>query len=191
MTTWQQEPIDSVQVPPVMGLSPELAFNAVAQAGLAPMFRTQPIEGVLPGVPSQWGQVPAAMTGQPVAGPPALVNTQTPMPGAWVPRGSVVYMEWAEAGVVHEEKRSSVGWIVAALLATLIVVGGLVWFFAADDEPIPQPSRTPTATETVTKTPQPRPTQTVTATQTATATATATETATATATTTATPAPSE
>ena len=154
-------------------------------------WQQEPIDGVLPGVPSQWGQVPASMTGQPVATPPALVNSQNPMPGAWVPRGSVVYMEWAEAGVVHEEKRSSVGWIVAALLATLIVVGGLVWFFAADDEPIPQPSRTPTATETVTKTPQPRPTQTVTATQTATATATATETATATATTTATPAPSE
>jgi hypothetical protein len=186
MTTWPQQPIDSVQVPQVIGLSPEVAFNLIGQAGLAPLFQSAM------GVPSQWGQVPVSFTGQP--GPPAHIVAQNPLPGTWVPRGSVVYMDWVEtAGEVAQGKKSPVGWVVAAILAALLLFGGLAWFLSQGGDANPDPSRTPTATETVTKTPPPRPTRTVTATatetatETATATATATETATETAT--ATPSP--
>lgn len=196
MTTWQQQPIDSVQVPQAVGLSPEVAFNVVGQAGLAPMFQAQAAPGQpAPGVASQWGQVPASFTGAPPAPgqPAAHVTGQSPLPGTWVPRGSVVYLEWAEVAPVAPEKSSSAGWIAAAILAALLVVAGLVWFLAAGDDANPEPSRSPSATETVTKTPSPRPTRTVTetatATQTSTATSTATATATETSTVTATPTP--
>ncbi len=190
MTTWQQQPVDSVQVPQAIGLSPEVAFNVIGQAGLAPMFQAQPVEGELPGVASQWGQVPASFTGTPVAGQAAHVIAQNPMPGAWVPRGAVVYMEWAQTQTAPP-KKSSAGWIVATILGVLVIAIVAVFFLAGSDDPQPEPSRspavTPTATETVTKAPSPRPTRTVTetatetATQTATATATETQTATATA----------
>lgn len=192
MTTWPQQPIDSVQVPQAVGLSPEVAFNIVGQAGLAPSFQAQAAPGEpMPGVPSQWGQVPATFTGQPpVPGQPAThVTAQSPMPGTWVPRGSVVYLEWAEIAPVVE-KRSAAGWIVAAVLAALVVLAGLLWFLTSGGEPEPDPSKTPTATETVTKSPSPRPTQTVTETATATETSTATATATATETSTVTSSPS-
>lgn len=183
MTTWPQQPIDSVQVPQVIGLSPEVAFNLIGQAGLAPMFQSAM------GVPSQWGQVPVSFTGQP--GPPAQVIASNPMPGTWVPRGSVVYMDWTEVAVAApEEKKSPVGWIVAVILAALLVFAGLVWFLNQGGDANPEPSRTPTATETVTKKPQPAPTETVTATATATQTATATATATETSTETVTATPS-
>ncbi len=179
--------MDSAQVPQVIGLSPEAAFNVVGQAGLAPMFSVQPVAGQMPGVPSQWGQVPASFTGQPpVPGQAgAHVVGQNPMPGTWVPRGSVVYIEWAEVEPV-DEGGSNTGWIVAAVLAGLLVVAGLVWFLTAGGDANPEPSKTPkvtttaTATATVTSEPSPRPTRTVTETATATATQTATETATAT-----------
>lgn len=191
MTTWQQQPIDSVQVPQVIGLSPEVAFNLIGQAGLAPLFQAQPVQGQLPGVQSQWGQVPASFTGQAVAGgqPPAHVVGQNPLPGAWVPRGSVVYIEWAETPVVVEKQKSATGWVVAGILGVLVLAGVLLWSLNSGGGSEPEPSRTPTATETVTKTPPPRPTQTVTATATATETATATATATETATETATAEP--
>ena len=192
MTTWPQQPIDSVQVPQAVGLSPEVAFNIVGQAGLAPNFQAQAAPGQpVPGVPSQWGQVPATFTGQPPApGQPAThVTGQSPMPGTWVPRGSVVYLEWAEIEPVVE-KRSSAGWIVAAVLAALVVLAGLVWLLTGDGDAQPEPSKTPTATETVTESPSPRPTKTVTETATATQTSTSTATATATETSTVTSTPS-
>jgi hypothetical protein len=194
MTTWPQQPIDSVQVPQAIGLSPEVAFNIVGQAGLAPMFQAQAAPGQpVPGVPSQWGQVPASFAGQPpVPGQPAAhVVGQSPLPGTWVPRGSVVYLEWQEVGAAPVEKSSNAGWIVAGILAALVVLAGLVWFLTAGGNAEPDPSRSPTATETVTQTPSPRPTRTVTetATSTETSTATATATATQTSTVTATPTP--
>lgn len=111
------------------------------------------------------------------------------MPGTWVPRGSVVYLEWAEIEPVVE-KRSSAGWIVAAVLAALVVLAGLVWFLTSGGDAQPEPSKTPTATETVTESPSPRPTKTVTETATATQTSTSTATATATETSTVTSTPS-
>lgn len=197
MTTWQQQPIDSVQVPQVVGLSPEAAFNVVGQASLAPMFSAQPVAGQNPGVPSQWGQVPASFAGQaPVPGQAAThVIAQNPMPGAWVPRGSVVYIEWADMEPVAASGGSKTGWIVAAVLAALLIGAGLAWFLTAGGDANPEPSRTPTATATATATvttaPSPRPTRTVTATATATKTATATATATATKTPTAEPTPTD
>ncbi|MFN8185247.1 MAG: hypothetical protein U0R23_12575 [Candidatus Nanopelagicales bacterium] len=188
MTTMPQQPIDSVQVPQTVGLSPEVAFNLVGQAGLAPMFQARQIPGQpLPGVATQWGQTPASFAGQaPVPGAPATqVVAQSPMAGSWVPRGSVLYMEWAEVET-EPEKGSPVGWIIAGVLAALLVLGGLIWFLANGGESGPEPSGSPTTTETVTESPSPRPTKTVTETATATATATATQTATATATATAT-----
>lgn len=181
-----QQPIDSVQVPQAVGLSPEVAFNLVGQAGLAPMFQAQAVPGgAVPGVPSQWGQVPPSFTGQaPAPGQPAAhVVAQNPLPGTWVPRGSVVYLEWAEVVpmVAPEQKRgSSAGWIVAGILAALLVLAGAVWFLASGGDADPDPSRSPSATATVTETPSPRPTRTVTETATATQTATSTSTATAT-----------
>jgi len=188
MTTMPQQPIDSVQVPQAVGLSPEVAFNIVGQAGLAPMFQARQVPGQpLPGVATQWGQTPASFAGQaPVPGAPATqVIAQNPMAGAWVPRGSVVYMEWAEVEVAPE-KGSPVGWIIAGVLAVLLVLGGLIWFLVNGGDSGPEPSGSPTATETVTQSPSPRPTQTVTETATATATETSTQTATSTATATAT-----
>jgi hypothetical protein len=188
MTTMPQQPIDSVQVPQAVGLSPEVAFNLVGQAGLAPTFQAQAAPGApVPGVPSQWGQVPASFTGQaPVPGQPAAhVVAQNPLPGTWVPRGSIVYLEWAEVVPVvapEEKEASSAGWIVAGILAALLVLAGLVWFLASGGDPDPEPSRSPSATATVTETPSPRPTRTVTETATSTQTATSTSTATATAT---------
>lgn len=186
MTTMPQQPIDSVQVPQTVGLSPEVAFNIVGQSGLAPMFQAQQVQGrPLPGVPTQWGQAPATFVGQaPAPGQPAAqITAQSPMGGAWIPRGSVVYMEWAEV-LPPQKKGSPVGWIVAGVVAALVVLGGLGWLLTRDGgaEPGPSPSPTSTATETVTSTPSPAPTQTVTQTPTVTATATATRTATATAT---------
>jgi hypothetical protein len=192
MTTMPQQPIDSVQVPQAVGLSPEVAFNLVGQAGLAPMFQAQAVPGgAVPGVPSQWGQVPASFTGQaPAPGQPAAhVVAQNPLPGTWVPRGSVVYLEWAEVAPVAEEKSSSAGWIVAGILAALVVLAGVIWLLTGDGDADPEPSRTPTATATVTETPSPRPTRTVTETATATQTSTSTATATATETSTVTATP--
>jgi hypothetical protein len=185
MTTMPQQPIDSVQVPQAVGLSPEAAFNLVGQAGLAPMFQAQAAPGgAVPGVPSQWGQVPASFTGQtPAPGQPAShVIGQNPLPGTWVPRGSVVYLEWAEVAPAPEQKSSSAGWIVAGILAALAVLAGVIWFVASGDGANPEPSDSPSATATVTETPSPRPTRTVTETATATATQTSTATSTATAT---------
>ncbi len=193
MTTMPQNPVDSVQVPQTVGLSPEVAFNLVGQSGLAPMFQAQQVAGQpLPGVATQWGQTPASFAGQaPVPGQPATqVIAQSPMAGAWVPRGSVVYMEWA-AVAPPAKKSSPVGWIIAGILALLLIVAAAVWFLnnSGGSEPEPSKSPKPTTTETVTQTPGPRPTQTVTATATATQTATATATETATATPSETPTP--
>ena len=193
MTTMPQNPVDSVQVPQTVGLSPEVAFNLVGQSGLAPMFQAQQVAGQpLPGVATQWGQTPASFAGQaPVPGQPATqVIAQSPMAGAWVPRGSVVYMEWAP--VAPPAKQSSpVGWIIAGILALLLIAAAAVWFLnnSGGSEPEPSKSPKPTTTETVTQTPSPRPTRTVTATATATQTATATATETATATPSETPTP--
>lgn len=188
MTTWPQQPIDSVQVPQAVGLSPEVAFNLVGQAGLAPMFQAQAVPGQpLPGVPSQWGQVPASFTGQAQGQAASHVTAQSPLPGTWVPRGSVVYLEWAEVAPVVEEKSSATGWIVAGVLGALVLLAGLVWFLTSGGDANPEPSKTPTATATVTESPSPRPTKTVTSTATATETATATATATETSTVTSSP----
>ncbi len=194
MTTWQQNPVDAVQVPQTVGLSPEVAFNLVGQAGLAPMFQVQQVQGqALPGVATQWGQAPPSFAGQaPTPGQPAAqIIAQNPVAGAWVPRGSVVYMEWVQVAPATK-KSSPVGWIVAAVVA-LAVLGGLAFFLLNGGSSDPEPSKSPTATETVTESASPRPTRTVTATatatSTATATATATETSTETSTVTASPTP--
>lgn len=186
MSTMPQQPIDSVQVPQTVGLSPEMAFSLVGQSGLAPMFQAQQVAGQpLPGVPTQWGQAPASFAGQvPAPGTPAThVTAQSPMAGSWVPRGSVVYMEWAQVAP-PPKKSSPVGWIVVGGLVAVLLLVGLFWLLTSGDggEPKPSESPSPTATATVTQSPTPRPTATVTATQTATATATRTATATATAT---------
>lgn len=186
MTTLPQNPIDSVQVPQAVGLSPEVAFNLVGQNGLAPMFQARQLPGQpLPGVPTQWGQTPASFAGQPpVAGQPAAqVLAQSPMAGTWVPRGSVVYLEWSEV-TPAEKPGSPVGWIIAGVLALLLIAAGVVWFLnsSGDADPDASKSPKPTATQTVTESPAPRPTRTVTETATATQTATATSTATETAT---------
>lgn len=188
MTTMPQQPIDSVQVPQAVGLSPEVAFSVVGQAGLAPMFQARTVAGApAPGVTSQWGQVPGTLSGQPVAQgqPAARVVAQNPVPGTWVPRGSVVYLEWSQVAPAREETAGA-GWIVAAILAALLVLGGLVWFLASGGDAEPEPSKSPRSIQTVTETPTPGPTQTATVTATATATATATKTKEATETATAT-----
>ncbi|HQR80167.1 MAG TPA: hypothetical protein PLT68_08110 [Actinomycetota bacterium] len=183
MTTLPQQPIDSVQVPQTVGLSPEMAFSLVGQSGLAPMFQVQQVAGQpLPGVATQWGQTPESFAGQPPppGAPATRVTAQSPMAGSWVPRGSVVYMEWAQAAP-PPKKSSPVGWIVVGVLVALLVLAGLVWLLTSGgggDKPKPSESPSPTATETVTRSASPRPTQTVTATATATATTTATATAT-------------
>ncbi|MBK6763921.1 MAG: hypothetical protein IPG68_11935 [Micrococcales bacterium] len=184
MTTMPQQPIDSVQVPQAVGLSPEVAFNLVGQAGLAPMFQARQVPGQpLPGVATQWGQAPASSAGRArlPGAPAAQVIAQNPMAGSWVPRGSVVYMEWSEVESAPE-KGSPVGWIIAGVLAALLVLGGLIWFLVNGGDSGPEPSGSPTATQTVTESPSPRPTRTVTETATATATETSTQTATSTAT---------
>jgi hypothetical protein len=193
-STWPQNPVDSVQVPQTVGLSPEVAFNVVGQSGLAPMFQVQAVaDQPLPGVATQWGQTPASFAGQqPVPGQPAArIVAQNPLPGAWVPRGSVLYMEWVE-GTPPPKKSSPVGWIIAGILGLLVILAALVFFLTSgeggnDTDPSESPS--PTSTETVTRS-ETR-TATATATATETATATATETATATATETATPTPTQ
>ncbi|HRY09238.1 MAG: hypothetical protein H6526_03295 [Actinobacteria bacterium] len=184
MTTMPQQPIESVQVPQTVGLSPEVAFNLVGQAGLAPMFQAQQVAGrPLPGIATQWGQAPASFAGQaPLPGQPATqVIAQSPVAGSWVPRGSVVYMEWAEVAAAPP-KKSPVGWIIAAVVLGLLALAGLFWWLTSGGEPEPDTSKSPTPTETVTESASPRPTRTVTETATATATATQTATATATAT---------
>jgi hypothetical protein len=184
MTTMPQQPVESVQVPQTVGLSPEVAFNIVGQAGLAPMFQAQQVAGrPLPGIATQWGQAPASFAGQaPLPGQAATqVIAQSPVAGSWVPRGSVVYMEWAEVAPV-EKKGSAAGWIIAAVVLGLLVLAGLFWWLSSGGDPEPDTSKSPSATQTVTESPSPRPTRTVTETATATATATATQTATATAT---------
>ena len=184
MTTMPQQPIESVQVPQTVGLSPEVAFNLVGQAGLAPMFQAQQVAGrPLPGIATQWGQAPASFAGQaPLPGQPATqVIAQSPVAGSWVPRGSVVYMEWAEVATAPP-KKSPVGWIIAAVVLGLLALAGLFWWLTSGGEPEPDTSKSPTPTETVTESASPRPTRTVTETATATATATQTATATATAT---------
>lgn len=189
MTTWQQPPVDNVQVPQTVGLSPEVAFNLVGQSGLAPMFQAQPAPGQpLPGVPTQWGQAPASFAGMApgTQHPPAQIIAQSPIAGTWVPRGSVVYMEWAEAGP-PPKKGSPVGWIVVSLLGLLVLAGLLYALVGGSGDSKPEPSKTPNPTKTVTQTPSPQPTQTITETATATATATSTSTETATATVTASP----
>lgn len=184
MTTMPQQPVESVQVPQTVGLSPEVAFNLVGQAGLAPMFQAQQVAGrPLPGIATQWGQAPSSFAGQaPLPGQPATqVIAQSPVAGSWVPRGSVVYMEWAEVAAAPP-KKSPVGWIIAAVILGLLVLAGLFWWLTSGGEPDPDTSESPTPTETVTESASPRPTRTVTETATATATATQTATATATAT---------
>lgn len=184
MSTWPQQPLDSVQVPQTVGLSPEVSFNLVGQAGLAPMFQAQALPGgTLPGVPTQWGQAPASFAGQPpVAGQPAAqIVAQSLLAGSWVPRGSVMYMEWTETAPAAK-KSSSAGWIVALVLALLVLGAAAAWFFTSGGDSDPEPSKSPSATQTVTETPSPRPTRTVTETATATSTQTQTSTATATST---------
>lgn len=188
MTTWPQQPVDNVQVPQTVGLSPEVAFNLVGQSGLAPMFQAQPVPGEpLPGVPTQWGQAPASFAGMAPSAqqPPAQIIAQSPIAGTWVPRGSVVYMEWAEAGP-PPKKSSPVGWIILALLG-LLILGGLIFALTSGGDSTPEPSKSPNPTKTVTQTPSPQPTETITETATATATQTSTSTETATATVTASP----
>lgn len=192
MTTMPQNPVDSVQVPQTVGLSPEVAFSIVGQAGLAPMFQVRQVQGQPPpGVATQWGQAPASFAGQPSGqgASTAQIVAQSPVAGTWVPRGSVVYMEWAEAGA-PEKGGAPVGWIIASALMALFVAFIVVWLVNRDSGPEPaDTSGSPTATETqtatatVTEEAQPRPTRTVTATatETETATATATETQTETA----------
>lgn len=191
MTTLPQQPIDSVQVPQAVGLSPEMAFNLVGQSGLAPMFQAQQVPGQPPaGVATQWGQAPASFAGQPpVPGAPATqVTAQSPMAGSWVPRGSVVYLEWGQVAAPHK-KGSPVGWIILGVLLAVLLLAGLLWLLTRGDDGQPKPpeSPSPTATATVTRSPSPQPTETVTATETATATDTKTATATATRTPTSTP----
>ncbi|MCB0469026.1 MAG: hypothetical protein KDC64_12565, partial [Aequorivita sp.] len=130
-----------------------------------------------------WGQAPASFAGQaPLPGQPATqVIAQSPVAGSWVPRGSVVYMEWAEVAAAPP-KKSPVGWIIAAVVLGLLALAGLFWWLTSGGEPEPDTSKSPTPTETVTESASPRPTRTVTETATATATATQTATATATAT---------
>ena len=97
-STWPQNPVDSVQVPQTVGLSPEVAFNVVGQSGLAPMFQVQAVaDQPLPGVATQWGQTPASFAGQqPVPQPPLASWPRTRCRGPGFPRGSVLYMEWVE-----------------------------------------------------------------------------------------------
>lgn len=196
MTTMPQNPIDSVQVPQTVGLSPEVAFGVVGQAGLAPMFQVRQVPGQpLPGVATQWGQAPTSFTGQPSPQGPSTsqIVAQSPVAGTWVPRGSVVYMEWTEVAA-PEKKGAQVGWIIASVLMALFVVFVVLWLVNRDSSAEPaETSGSPTATETrtatatVTEQAQPRPTRTVTATATETETTTATATATETETQTASP----
>ena len=197
MTTTPQNPVDSVQVPQTVGLSPEVAFSIVGQAGLNPVFQVRQVPGQpLPGVATQWGQAPESFTGQPAAEGerPAQIVGQSPLAGTWVPRGSVLYMEWAQSGT-EPKKGSPVPWIIAAVLSALFIVFLVVLAVTRNGDAEPESSTSPaqtqtqtatataTATETVTQrtTPEPPRTVTATATQTETATATATETQTATA----------
>lgn len=188
MATWQQPPVDSVQVPQTIGLSPEVAFNIVGQSGLAPMFQAQPVQGQpMPGVPTQWGQAPASFTGgTPTGEPTSQIIAQNPIAGTWVPRGSVLYMEWAELAPA-KKKGSPLPWIIVILLA-LLLIGGLAYaLLSGSGSSKPKPSESPTATKTVTESASPAPTQTITST--ATATQTQKTTATTTSTVTATPTP--
>lgn len=188
-------PVDSVQVPQTVGMSPEVAFNVVGQAGLAPMFQAQQVaDQPLPGVATQWGQTPATFAGQqPAPGQqPARIVAQNPLPGAWVPRGSVLYMEWVE-GTPQAKKSSPVGWIIVGVLALLVIGAAIAWFLSGGDggDTEPSESPSPTSTQTVTESATQTETATATATATRTATATATETATATATATETATPTD
>lgn len=195
--TWSQGPQDAVAVPQTVGLTPEVAFNVVRQAGLAPMYSPRYNQSdPVPGIATQWGQAPASFTGQPAATPqvPTQVVAQNPIAGTVVPLGSVVYMEWLELQAPPPPEKSSWGWVIAALIGFAAVVALLFFLLSdrGDPDPDPSPSRseTPTETETVTQTPGPTPTETVTETATSTATETATATATETATETATAEPS-
>lgn len=195
MTTWQQPPVDSVQVPQTVGLSPEVAFNLVSQNGLAPMYQAQPIPGqAMPGIPTQWGQAPASFAGgaQTADYPATQIIAQNPVAGTWVPRGSVLYMEWAEVAP-PAKKTSPLVWILVVLLAVLVLAALAYALLANGKDSKPKPSESPTATKTVTESASPQPTttvtQTATATQTQNTTRTATSTATATSTTTVTPPP--
>lgn len=200
MTTWQQPPADQVQVPQTVGLSPEIAFNLVGQSGLAPMFQAQPFPGMpTPGVATQWGQAPASFGGlAPTPETSAQIVGQNPVAGSWVPRGSVVYLEWAQTLPLEEGERSSpLPWIIAGVLAALLLLGLLFLFLANDDDKKDKPDKSPSPTPTLTQTTQPtqqptsQPTQTVTQTATATKTTETTKTAesTVTATTTVTASP--
>jgi hypothetical protein len=140
MTSWPQGPTESVQVPQVVGLTPDVAYAAITQAGLVPMFQVRAAAGQpLPGVATQWGQVPVTFTGQPVSAenPSAQVVTQSPAAGAWAQRGSVVYAQWVEVIPVPERHTSYAGWIVAGVLTVLLVVGALAWLITGGAMPEP------------------------------------------------------
>lgn len=148
MTSWPQGPTESVQVPQVVGLSPDVAYGAITQAGFVPMFQVQAAPGQPPpGVASQWGQVPVTFTGQPAAAahPAAQVVAQSPAAGAWAQRGSVVYAQWVEVIPVPERRTSYAGWIVAGILTVLLIVGALAWLVTGGGMPEPGPAPTTSA----------------------------------------------
>lgn len=145
MTSWPQGPTESVQVPQVVGLSPDIAYAAITQAGFVPMFQVQAAPGQpLPGVATQWGQVPVTFTGQPAATahPAAQVVAQSPAAGAWALPGSTVYAQWVEVIPVPERHTSYAGWIVAGVLTVLLVVGAVAWLVTGGA--MPEPSAVPT-----------------------------------------------
>lgn len=175
MTTTPQNPVDSIQVPRTVGLSPEVAFSIAGQAGLSPVFHVRQVPGQpLPGVATQWGQVPASFTGQPAAEgeQSAQIVGQSPLAGTWVPRGSVLYMQWARSGA-GSTKESPVPWIIAAVLSALFIVFLVVRAVTSSGDAEPGSPTSPTVTQTLTATATSTQTETATATETQTATASA------------------
>jgi hypothetical protein len=147
--------VDSLQVPQVIGLSPEAAYSAIVQAGFVPLFAVQAQPGQpLSGVATQWGQVPLTFAGQSssVAVPMGQVVAQSPAAGAWAPRHSVVHAQWVEVApavppVLHR-RESYAGWIVAAVLTVLLIVGAVAWLVTGGGMPEPVATATPTSGST-------------------------------------------